>query len=144
MAGTKRLFRVGSKILEIRSAFGLTQGELGTLIGVHVVTVNRWEQDLLAPTSWQHALLTHLAKATPRLKVRLSHDPGALRDLAIDFLRRTSQGEAVDPTPLALAALQADPLAALALRVLCGSPVGTAIDLATALLGEAKIKTRAG
>lgn len=41
MAGTKRLFRVGSKILEIRSAFGLTQGELGTLIGVHVVTVNR-------------------------------------------------------------------------------------------------------
>ena len=45
-----------------RKRLGLTQPQLGQLLGVHWVTVSKWERGLLAPDAYRSALLERFAR----------------------------------------------------------------------------------
>lgn len=49
--------------LRVRRLLGLSQRELGRLLGVHEMTVSRWELGRLKPSAWQTAMLEHFADA---------------------------------------------------------------------------------
>lgn len=51
------------KIVQTRDALGLTQAQLAQLVGVHVLTISKWEREVLTPTSHQVALLDAFARA---------------------------------------------------------------------------------
>jgi DNA-binding XRE family transcriptional regulator len=55
-------------ILAVRTALGIAQPDLGALLGVHGVTIHRWEKDLQRPSAWHHALLAEFAKAARKKK----------------------------------------------------------------------------
>jgi transcriptional regulator with XRE-family HTH domain len=44
-------------VLDTRTRLGLTQVQLANLIGVHPLTVSKWERGVLAPSPHQDALL---------------------------------------------------------------------------------------
>lgn len=48
------------KIAAIRKKLGLTQRALARLVGVHEMTVSRWERGLLRPTAHQRSILRAL------------------------------------------------------------------------------------
>ena len=50
-----------------RANLGLTQGELAGLMGVHPLTVSKWERGVAAPTAYQRALLDAFSLAADRL-----------------------------------------------------------------------------
>jgi len=50
----------------IRKGLGLTQAQLGQLLGVHSLTVSKWERELLTPTPYQAAMLDSFGKAGKR------------------------------------------------------------------------------
>lgn len=50
-------------VREIRRALRLSQVELGMILGVHFVTVSKWERDKLSPSSYQTALLYAMREA---------------------------------------------------------------------------------
>lgn len=54
---------VPTDITEMRGRLGLTQGELAALLGVHPLTVSKWERGLLRPTSHQEVLMESFDKA---------------------------------------------------------------------------------
>ncbi len=70
----------GASIAALRHALGFTQGELGELLGVHAVTVGKWERGVARPTHYQWEALELLAGApelaAPGLR---SEGPPALR-----------------------------------------------------------------
>ncbi len=45
-----------------RKRLGLTQGQLAMVLGVHQVTVSKWEHGLLEPNAWQLQFLTLLER----------------------------------------------------------------------------------
>jgi len=47
---------------EMRRGMGFTQIELADLIGVHPITVSRWERGVLSPHPWQSKLIETLAE----------------------------------------------------------------------------------
>ena len=47
----------GDGIRSIRERLGLTQEQLARLLGVHPLTVSKWERGLLQPTAHQEELL---------------------------------------------------------------------------------------
>lgn len=51
------------QIVETREALGLTQAQLAQLVGVHVLTVSKWEREVLTPSSHQIALLDAFTRA---------------------------------------------------------------------------------
>ena len=54
----------GAQIRELREKLGLTQSELAQLLGVHAVTVSRWETGPnFQPPPYQMALLSEFQKA---------------------------------------------------------------------------------
>lgn len=53
----------GPEIASLRTMLGLTQVQLGQLLGVHPLTVSRWERNELTPTLHQQALLESFLKA---------------------------------------------------------------------------------
>src|SRR5687768_10419137 len=55
----KAIFRAmnADAIRDTRERLGLTQTQFGQLLGVHWVTVSKWERGLLAPDSYKQALL---------------------------------------------------------------------------------------
>ena len=54
----------GEQIRRLRNKLGLTQAELAQLLGVHAVTVSRWETDPnFQPPPYQMALLSEFQKA---------------------------------------------------------------------------------
>ena len=53
-----------ARIQAIRTSLGLSQVQLAQLLGVHPLTVSRWERSLLAPTPHQSALLESFGKAS--------------------------------------------------------------------------------
>jgi hypothetical protein len=55
-------------ILSVRTTLGITQTDLGALLGVHYVTICRWERDLQRPSPWHEALLVEFAKAARKKK----------------------------------------------------------------------------
>jgi transcriptional regulator with XRE-family HTH domain len=52
-----------SEITSIREALGLSQLQFAQLLGVHPVTVSKWERDLAAPTDYQAAFLSQFQAA---------------------------------------------------------------------------------
>ena len=52
-----------SEVAKIRSQLGLSQAQLGELLGVHTLTVSRWERGLLQPTAHQVTLLESFGAA---------------------------------------------------------------------------------
>lgn len=54
------------QILELRETLGLTQAQLAQLVGVHVLTISKWEREVLTPSPHQHALLEAFARAAKR------------------------------------------------------------------------------
>lgn len=56
----------GKKLAELRKKLGLTQAELGQLVGAHPVTVSRWESGHADPSPYQQALLEEFAKAAQK------------------------------------------------------------------------------
>ena len=53
----------GAEILVIRTELGLTQLQLAQLLGVHPLTISKWERGLLVPTPHQQALLQSFRSA---------------------------------------------------------------------------------
>ena len=53
-----------SEVYSVRSKLGLSQVQLAQLLGVHPLTVSKWERGLLAPTPHQSALLQSFKKAS--------------------------------------------------------------------------------
>jgi transcriptional regulator with XRE-family HTH domain len=47
----------------IRSALGLTQAQFAQLLGVHEITVSKWERGQGAPSPYQQALIQSFSKA---------------------------------------------------------------------------------
>jgi DNA-binding transcriptional regulator YiaG len=48
---------MSEKLKKIRRSLMLNQAELGLLIGVHSMTVSKWERGLLKPTAHQNAVI---------------------------------------------------------------------------------------
>lgn len=56
-----------SEIFEVRTSLGMTQGQLAQLLGVHTLTISKWERgDRLHPTPHQEAILRSAHAATKR------------------------------------------------------------------------------
>ena len=51
------------RIAAIREGLGLTQAQLAQLLGVHPLTVSKWERGVLTPSSYQVDLIESFAKA---------------------------------------------------------------------------------
>jgi len=58
-----------AEIQPLREKLGLSQVQLAQLLGVHPLTVSKWERGLLAPAPHQNALLESFAKARSPKKV---------------------------------------------------------------------------
>jgi DNA-binding transcriptional regulator YiaG len=56
----------GREVREIRERLGKTQAELGDLVGVHWVTVSRWERDVVTIPAPVEKLLRLLAAQSPK------------------------------------------------------------------------------
>lgn len=52
-----------AEIQKLRERLGLSQVQLAQLLGVHPLTVSKWERGLLAPSPHQNALLDSFLKA---------------------------------------------------------------------------------
>jgi DNA-binding XRE family transcriptional regulator len=53
-------------IAKVREELGLTQAELAQLVGVHTLTISKWEREVLSPTSHQIALLDAFSRAAKK------------------------------------------------------------------------------
>ncbi len=58
----------GEEVRQIRKRLGLTQAEFARLVGVHLVTVSRWEKGALGIRESAAKLMKLLAKTKPRQK----------------------------------------------------------------------------
>lgn len=54
----------GEEVKQIRENLGMTQPQLAQLLGVHHLTVSKWERDLLHPNAHQASMLQSFNKAT--------------------------------------------------------------------------------
>ncbi len=61
---------IGSQIREVREKLGLKQAEFASILGVHAVTVSRWESDQLLPTAYQLGLIHKFAEAARRQEAK--------------------------------------------------------------------------
>ncbi|MCB9760761.1 MAG: helix-turn-helix domain-containing protein [Alphaproteobacteria bacterium] len=52
------------QIRELRISLGFTQGQFAQLLGVHSLTVSKWERGLLSPSPRQVALMNSFQTAT--------------------------------------------------------------------------------
>lgn len=78
--------RPNPEVRRARLRLGLTQVELAQIIGVHYITISRWECGKNHPNMWQSGLCHRLAGAIlptsgPRVAVRLNTH-GAIPTLA--------------------------------------------------------------
>lgn len=53
-----------AEVQVVRTRLGLSQVQLAQLLGVHPLTVSKWERGLLGPTPHQAALLQSFAQAS--------------------------------------------------------------------------------
>ncbi len=54
------------EILQVRTALHLTQGQLAQLVGVHPLTVSKWERGTSGPSPYQAGLLQAFSQAARR------------------------------------------------------------------------------
>jgi transcriptional regulator with XRE-family HTH domain len=66
-----------AELNRLRVDLGLSQVQLAQLLGVHPLTVSKWERGLLVPTLHQNALLDSFAKAR-RAKKTIGDEVGEL------------------------------------------------------------------
>ena len=62
----------GANIAKLRKAAGMTQEELAELLGVHIVTLNRWERGHFEPKG---SILTKIAEVLKTTEAELLHGP---------------------------------------------------------------------
>ena len=55
-----------AEVLAVREGLGLSQAQLAQLLGVHPLTVSKWERGLLTPSSHQETLLGSFRKAAKK------------------------------------------------------------------------------
>ena len=55
-----------SEIRQLRNALHMTQAQFAQLLGVHSLTVSKWERGLLEPSPYHVALMRSFLKATQR------------------------------------------------------------------------------
>jgi DNA-binding transcriptional regulator YiaG len=60
----------GSEIRSIRQLFGLNQAQFAQLMGVHSITVSKWEGEITSPTAYQEAFLSQYRVAAKNKQVR--------------------------------------------------------------------------
>jgi molybdopterin-binding protein len=84
----------------LRERLGLSQKELGELVGAHAMTVSKWERGVLAPSAHQRQILRALAsaaagglRASPAGKGRGKRDPVRFLSAA---LSRAFEGDRID------------------------------------------------
>lgn len=56
----------GAEIRSVREALKLSQSQFAMLLGVHAVTVSRWETGAQSPTPYQVGLIQEFSKAAKR------------------------------------------------------------------------------
>lgn len=104
---TKSLSREAAAVLQVRRQLGITQSALARLIGVHPMTVSRWERDDLRLVGWHRSLIGALLMAQPRanLQERLTEDTSSpvmiLGHLLSDAINSTGQRGIPSPSPAA-------------------------------------------
>ena len=49
---------LGPEIRSLRQSLELNQAQFAQLMGVHAITVSKWESGITAPTDYQHAFLS--------------------------------------------------------------------------------------
>ncbi|WP_348652731.1 helix-turn-helix domain-containing protein [Polyangium sp. 6x1] len=59
----------GSEIRQVRESLGLSQAQFASLLGVHAVTVSRWENSAQHPTPYQVGLIQQFGRAARRKDV---------------------------------------------------------------------------
>lgn len=71
-------------VAHTRALLGLTQAELGQLLGVHAMTISKWERTGASPSLWQLTILEDARWAVsedpstgPRVRVGLARSVGA-------------------------------------------------------------------
>lgn len=52
-----------AEVVAVRAALGMTQEQLARLLGVHPLTVSKWERGLLVPSPHQTAMLQAAGRA---------------------------------------------------------------------------------
>jgi DNA-binding XRE family transcriptional regulator len=52
---------------EVRAKLAITQRQLALLLGVHELTISKWERGKAKPTAYQQALMTLFALAADRV-----------------------------------------------------------------------------
>lgn len=57
------MIMVKSNSLEVRKALGLTQAQFAQLLGVHSMTVSKWERRVTMPSAYQTALMNEFSLA---------------------------------------------------------------------------------
>jgi DNA-binding transcriptional regulator YiaG len=60
----------GLEIRSIRQLLGLNQAQFAQLVGVHAITVSKWESGITSPTDYQVAFLSQYRVAAKEKKVR--------------------------------------------------------------------------
>lgn len=63
----------GREIRSIRQMLGLNQTQFAQLMGVHAITVSKWESGITAPTDYQQAFLSQYRVAADAEKKKV-HD----------------------------------------------------------------------
>jgi molybdate transport system regulatory protein len=69
-------------VATIRRRAGLTQVRLARLLGVHPITVSKWERGLLAPSARQRALLAALGRGAAAAPAAARHVGDVAEELA--------------------------------------------------------------
>jgi len=54
------------EVLTVRDRLGLSQAQLAQLLGVHPLTVSKWERSLLTPSTHQQTLLQSFRRAAKK------------------------------------------------------------------------------
>ena len=114
----KSLSREAAAVLQVRRQLGITQSALARLIGVHPMTVSRWERDDMRLVGWHRSLIGALLMAQPRanLQERLTEDLSSpvmiLGHLLSDAIHSTTQRGTPSLAPASLPSAPRAPLPA--------------------------------
>lgn len=53
----------GAQVRILRDVLGMTQDQFGALLGVHRITVHKWEHDVLIPSPWMNAVMSSFKRS---------------------------------------------------------------------------------
>lgn len=71
------------EIQSTREKLGLTQTQFGQLLGVHSMTVSKWERGVAVPTPYQQALINEFKAASKKKEVANSDISGLLLGVGV-------------------------------------------------------------